>query len=92
MKLSNVHVTKEQKEFLDRIIFEDAASSIGGENGELGNAVQWCIDACIAIEKMYGIDACFVGFNDIRNVDSLKVAGALLVSEIDKAIALNTNQ
>lgn len=69
MKLSNVHVTKEQKEFLDRIIFEDAANSIGGEKGELGNAVQWCIDACIVIEKMYGIDACFVGLNDIRKVD-----------------------
>lgn len=29
-------------------------------------AVQWCIDACMKIEKLYGIDACYISFNDIR--------------------------
>lgn len=69
MSKINVYVTKEQKDFLELIVHTDAASSIGGEKGELGNSFQWCIDACIAIEKMYGIDACFVGMNDIRNID-----------------------
>ncbi len=57
MKLNNVHITTEQKEFLDQIIFEDGAGSIGGAKSEMGNAVQWCIDACMKIEKTYGIDA-----------------------------------
>jgi hypothetical protein len=71
MKLSNVYVTKEQKDFLELIIHTDAASSIGGEKGELGNAIQWCIDACMAIEKLYEVDACFVGSNDIRNTENI---------------------
>jgi hypothetical protein len=59
-------VTKEQKDFLDLIVHTDAANSIGGAKGELGNAVQWCIDACMKIEERYGIDACYVGHYDIR--------------------------
>ena len=66
MNLSNVFVTEKQKDFLDLIIHTDAANSIGGEKGELGNSVQWCIDACMKIEETYGIDACYVGFNDVR--------------------------
>lgn len=62
----SAYVTKEQKAFLDRIVHEDAAYSIGGNTGNLGNAVQWCIDACMRIEKLYGIDACYISFNDIR--------------------------
>jgi hypothetical protein len=58
-------ITANQKQFLERIIFEDAASSLGGK-GELGNSVQWCIDACIRIERLYGIDACHIAHNDIR--------------------------
>jgi len=56
-------ITKEQKDFLEQIIFEDAANSIGGAKGELCNSIQWCIDACMKIEKMYGIDACYVAHN-----------------------------
>lgn len=59
-------ITKEQRDFLDLIVHEDAAHSIGGKNGNTGNAVQWCIDACMRIEKLYGIDACYISFNDIR--------------------------
>jgi len=29
-------------------------------------AVQWCIDSRMRIEKLYGIDACYIAFNDIR--------------------------
>jgi len=60
------HITQKQKDFLEKIIFEDAANSIGGAKGELGNAFQWCIDACMKIEETYGIDACYVAYNDIR--------------------------
>lgn len=60
MKRMSIKVTAEQKDFLtDKVIFEDAAMN-------LSEAVQWCIDACMRIEKLYGIDACYVGFNDIR--------------------------
>jgi len=52
-------ISKEQKDFLQLIIHEDAATSLSG-------AVQWCIDACMRIEKLYGVDACYVSFNDIR--------------------------
>jgi hypothetical protein len=58
-------ITEEQKEFLEILIHEDAASTIGGRT-EPGNAIQWCIDACMKIERRYGVDACFVGWNDIR--------------------------
>lgn len=67
-----VCVTKKQKEFLEQIIFEDAASSIGGAKGELGNAVQWCIDSCEKIEKKYHIDACYVAHNDDFWLDLLR--------------------
>lgn len=60
LKKITVKITEEQKSFLtDEIIFEDAANN-------LSEAVQWCIDACIRIEKLYGIDACYIAFNDIR--------------------------
>src|ERR1043165_7885378 len=52
-------ISKEQKDFLQLIIHEDAATSLSG-------AVQWCIDACMRIEKLYGVDACYVSFNDVR--------------------------
>lgn len=59
-KRMSIEVTEEQKSFLtDKVIFEDAATT-------LSEAVQWCIDACMKIEKLYGIDACYVGYNDIR--------------------------
>jgi hypothetical protein len=64
--LSKVHVTEKQKEYLEYIIHTDGANSIGGKSGELGNAIQWCIDACMAIEKNYPeMDACYISFNDI---------------------------
>lgn len=64
--LHSVHLTDEQKEFLQLIIHTDAASSLGGAKDEVGNAVQWCVEACMRIENKYGIDACYVSFNDIR--------------------------
>lgn len=60
MKTFNVSVSDEQYEFLEKIVFEDAASSIGGAKGELGNSVQWCIDACMRIEERFKIDACYI--------------------------------
>ena len=55
-----VTIPREQKEFLtDTLMFEDA-----GKN--LSECVQWCIDACIRMEKLYGIDACYISFHDIR--------------------------
>jgi len=60
LKRITVNITQEQKDFLtDEIIFEDAAKN-------LSEAVQWCIDSCMRIEKLYGIDACYIAFNDIR--------------------------
>lgn len=60
LKRISVEITEDQKSFLtDKVIFEDAATN-------LSEAVQWCIDACMKIEKLYGIDACYVGYNDIR--------------------------
>lgn len=60
LKKITVNITEEQKSFLtDQIIFEDAATSLSG-------AVQWCIDACMRMEKLYGIDACSISFHDIR--------------------------
>lgn len=66
MPFINVYVTDKQKDFLELIIHGDAANSIGGKAGELGNSVQWCIDACMKIEEKYSIDACYVSMNDIR--------------------------
>jgi hypothetical protein len=54
-----VNITKSQKEFLALLQHEDAAAN-------QSQAVQWCIDACMEIEKRYGVDACFVAYNDIR--------------------------
>ncbi len=58
-KKITVTITKEQKDFLGLIQHEDAADN-------QSQAVQWCIDACIKIEKLYGIDACYISFNDMR--------------------------
>lgn len=54
-----VKITEEQHEFLKLLWHEDAAVN-------QSQAVQWCIDACMEIEKRYGIDACYVAYNDIR--------------------------
>ena len=60
LKKITVNITEDQKSFLtDKVIFEDAAMN-------LSEAVQWCIDSCMKIEELYGIDACYVAFNDIR--------------------------
>lgn len=58
-KRITVQITPEQKEFLASIQHEDAADN-------QSKAVQWCIDACMKIEKLYGMDACFISYNDIR--------------------------
>lgn len=58
-KRITVTITQDQKDFLDRIQHEDAATN-------QSKSVQWCIDACMKIEKLYGIDACFISYNDIR--------------------------
>lgn len=54
-----VKVSEDQKKFLGLIMHQDAAAN-------LSEAVQWCIDSCMRIEKLYGIDACYVAYNDIR--------------------------
>jgi len=54
-----VEITEEQKSFLELLKHEDV-----GTNQSHG--VQWCIDACMRIEKLYGIDACYIAYNDIR--------------------------
>lgn len=58
MKIT-VDITPEQKDFLALIQYGDAANN-------QSESVQWCIDSCMKIEKLYGIDACFVAYNDIR--------------------------
>jgi len=58
-KKLTVKITKKQHEFLQLLQHEDAADN-------QSKAVQWCIDACIKIEKLYGIDACYISYNDIR--------------------------
>ena len=60
IKKITVNITEDQNSFLtDKVIFDDAAMN-------LSEAVQWCIDSCMKIEELYGIDACYVAFNDIR--------------------------
>lgn len=54
-----VGLTNEHREFLDLLKHEDAAET-------LADAIHWCIDVCMKIEKLYGIDACYVAYNDIR--------------------------
>lgn len=54
-----VDIPQESKSFLtDYIMFEDAAKN-------LSEAIHWCIDSCMKIEKKYGVDACYVAYNDI---------------------------
>lgn len=55
----SVALTKEHREFLDLLKHEDAAVTIA-------DAISWCIDSCMKIEKLYGIDACYIAYNDIR--------------------------
>lgn len=59
MKQIKVKITEEQRRFLDLLQHEDAAKN-------LSESIGWCIDACMKIEKLYGIDACYVAYNDIR--------------------------
>jgi hypothetical protein len=54
-----IKVTEEQEQFLNLIMYGDAATSKAG-------AVIWCIDSCMKIEETYNVDACYVGYNDIR--------------------------
>lgn len=55
----NIEISQDHKDFLGLIQHEDAAKN-------QSEAVGWCIDACQRIEKLYGIDACYVSFHDIR--------------------------
>lgn len=50
LPITHVHVTAEQRDFLNSIIQSGAASSLGGRSG-IGNAIQWCINTCMMIEK-----------------------------------------
>lgn len=63
MKIT-VDIPEDHKQFLEMIKHQDAAAN-------LSEAVQWCIDSCMRIEKNYGdegghYDACYVAFHDIR--------------------------
>ena len=59
IKKITVEITQDQYEFLQVLKHEDAATN-------QSQAVQWCIDACMEIEKKYRVDACFIAYNDIR--------------------------
>ena len=59
LKAIKVKITKKQHEFLNLIQHEDAANN-------LSQSIQWCIDSCMKIEKLYGIDASYIAHNDIR--------------------------
>jgi hypothetical protein len=63
LKRISVNITQEAKEFLDLIAHQDAANN-------LSEAVMWCIDCCMRIENLYGIDACYIAFNDIRKEEN----------------------
>jgi hypothetical protein len=56
---TKAYLPQSMRDFLDTIIHEDAAENVSC-------AVKWCIDACMRIEKKYGIDACYIAHNDIR--------------------------
>ena len=58
-----VGLTPEERDFLNLLQHEDAAAN-------LSQAVAWCIDSCMKIEKLYGIDACYVAYNDIRKPEN----------------------
>jgi len=62
-KKITVEITEEQYEFLNLLKHEDAASN-------QSQAIQWCIDSCMKIEKLYGIDACYVSLHDIRKPEN----------------------
>lgn len=74
MKRITVTISEEQKDFLKTIIHQDAASN-------LSEAVQWCIDSCMRIEKNYDedgpMDACYVAFHDIRKEGHPRFDGSL---------------
>lgn len=63
MKRITVTITDKQKEFVETIMHQDAASN-------LSQAVMWCIDSCLRIEHNYDedgpLDACHVAYHDIR--------------------------
>lgn len=78
----NVNISKERLDFLNLVIHEDAAQNISG-------AVNWCIDACQRIEKRYGVDACYVGWNDIRLAENDLPTGITSMATIkEEAIRL----
>ena len=58
-----VGLTPEERDFLNLLQHKDAAAN-------LSQAVAWCIDSCMKIEKLYGIDACYVAYNDIRKPEN----------------------
>lgn len=61
-----IHLKNEDKGFLDEVIggfCDETAESYTG-------AVEWLIDSCRKIESTYGVDACYVGYNDIRKPEN----------------------
>lgn len=58
-----VEITEDQKKFLALLLHEDVGTN-------QSHAVQWCIDSCMKIETLYGIDACYVSMNDIRKPEN----------------------
>lgn len=62
-KRITVNITDEQHQFLALIMHQNAANN-------QSEAVQWCIDSCMRIEKNYNedgpLDACYIAFHDIR--------------------------
>lgn len=58
------YLTKDQKDFLNFVIAESETVK------STSSAIQWCIDACQAIEDKYERDALSVGLDDVR--DELK--------------------
>ena len=71
-----VGLTPEERDFLEFLQHEDAAAN-------LSQAVAWCIDSCMKIEKLYGIDACYVAYNDIRKPENPPPSPAIEGKEED---------
>jgi hypothetical protein len=55
------YLTQDQKDFLNFVIAESETATSNS------TAIQWCIDACQAIEDKYERDALSVGLNDVRD-------------------------
>lgn len=65
--IHKVWMTEEQHDYLVRLVFENGTYSVGGsKGGDRLNSVQWCIETCMKIEELYGIDAGYIAYNDIR--------------------------